>query len=613
MKFLCEHCKAKYQIADDKVAGRTVRMKCRKCGGSIEVRAEVTETSVATKAPEVGGVHAGAPKPPPAKPAPPKPAPAPTGAAPRAGQPPRPAGPGTGPGSGSKDSPLAGAFQRNVHHDEASPGLDLRELSASDEWYVAVNGVPVGPVRVDEVRRKAAIGAVTEESLCWQEGMEEWRAIRTVTELAALVREAAAGGRASLLPDQRVSAPPGAPRRPSAPMVSAVKPSGPPPRRDSARGPLPPAAPKRPTAAVGPLLQAGGAADDDGAPTLIGRSPLLDGMPPSEPVDASHGAAGTNGSGPNGAGTNGAGGMAAADPFRQQAADPFKPVNGFPGGAAVHGGPAGVGGNFFPGAAAPPVVSPFSPYGGALPGDPAAAQLAAPAQLPPIVVTQPRRVSPIAVGVVVMFACFGLMSAYMLLSKQERQVVVAVPAPVAQVPTAVPTPTPLPTDIPLPVAAAPSASAAAVVDAGAQVVAAAPRGGTGPAGGNGGRPNAKVPTGAAADPSLRALLESSGTGPNPTSGGGGGGGGAQLGEEDTQRVVSSHSLGVKRTCWDRSSSTTSSVTETVHIVISGSGSVSSATATGNDPVVGHCLEEEIKRWHWPGGGEVNVPFHFLRQ
>src|SRR6185295_7735641 len=56
MKFLCENCKAKYQIADEKVAGRTVRMKCRKCGHMIEVEASVTETSVASRAPtEEGG------------------------------------------------------------------------------------------------------------------------------------------------------------------------------------------------------------------------------------------------------------------------------------------------------------------------------------------------------------------------------------------------------------------------------------------------------------------------------------------------------------------------------------------------------------------------------
>src|ERR1700712_4480893 len=37
MKFLCPSCKAKYQIADEKVAGRSVRMKCRKCGHVIQV------------------------------------------------------------------------------------------------------------------------------------------------------------------------------------------------------------------------------------------------------------------------------------------------------------------------------------------------------------------------------------------------------------------------------------------------------------------------------------------------------------------------------------------------------------------------------------------------
>jgi len=37
MKFLCPSCKAKYQIADEKVAGRSVRMKCRKCGYVIPI------------------------------------------------------------------------------------------------------------------------------------------------------------------------------------------------------------------------------------------------------------------------------------------------------------------------------------------------------------------------------------------------------------------------------------------------------------------------------------------------------------------------------------------------------------------------------------------------
>ena len=39
MKFVCESCQAKYQIGDEKVAGKTVRMKCRRCGHEIRVRA----------------------------------------------------------------------------------------------------------------------------------------------------------------------------------------------------------------------------------------------------------------------------------------------------------------------------------------------------------------------------------------------------------------------------------------------------------------------------------------------------------------------------------------------------------------------------------------------
>src|SRR5262245_62143712 len=39
MKFICENCKAKYQIGDDKIAGRSVRMKCRRCGHLIQIGA----------------------------------------------------------------------------------------------------------------------------------------------------------------------------------------------------------------------------------------------------------------------------------------------------------------------------------------------------------------------------------------------------------------------------------------------------------------------------------------------------------------------------------------------------------------------------------------------
>ena len=48
MKFLCPSCKAKYQIADEKVIGRSVKMKCRQCGYVIEIQESVVGASTAS-------------------------------------------------------------------------------------------------------------------------------------------------------------------------------------------------------------------------------------------------------------------------------------------------------------------------------------------------------------------------------------------------------------------------------------------------------------------------------------------------------------------------------------------------------------------------------------
>jgi predicted Zn finger-like uncharacterized protein len=238
VKFFCEQCKAKYQIADERVAGKTVRMKCRKCGHLVEVRATVTESSASVPPPAAApasGTEAGS-KPPAGPPkAPPK------------APPPRPSALATSltaakPASARPDRPppsaLAGAFKANVTREEGgSTPFDMAELAPGDDWYVAVNGVPVGPIRIAEVRRKAALGAITEDSLAWQEGLDEWRPVKSFPELAVQVREAALGGRASLTPqpgDVRISIPPPS-RLPSlrgspslAPQRLSIRPNFPP-------------------------------------------------------------------------------------------------------------------------------------------------------------------------------------------------------------------------------------------------------------------------------------------------------------------------------------------------------------------------------------------------
>ena len=40
MKITCQSCQAKYTIADEKVAGKTVKIKCKKCGATIVVHGD---------------------------------------------------------------------------------------------------------------------------------------------------------------------------------------------------------------------------------------------------------------------------------------------------------------------------------------------------------------------------------------------------------------------------------------------------------------------------------------------------------------------------------------------------------------------------------------------
>ncbi|HEX7600161.1 MAG TPA: zinc-ribbon domain-containing protein, partial [Polyangiaceae bacterium] len=163
MKFLCDQCKAKYQIADEKVAGKTVRMKCRKCGHMIEVKSEITETSVAGARPPDDATKVGAAPADPVSMMNVTTTPARPAGAPRPGAPAAPRAPASKlatslgnqrPGTASKppaatrpDSALAGAFQKSVKEEARVP------IATNTEWYVAINGVPVGPIRLTELRR----------------------------------------------------------------------------------------------------------------------------------------------------------------------------------------------------------------------------------------------------------------------------------------------------------------------------------------------------------------------------------------------------------------------------------------------------------------------------
>jgi predicted Zn finger-like uncharacterized protein len=551
VKFLCDNCKAKYQIADEKVAGKTVRMKCRKCGHQIEVRAAVTETSVSS-APPRPPLTGAAPRPPQkslatslsaAKPRAPSPSVAPGGA-------------------------LAGAFKSNVQDAPASvpgdsPSTSI-ELSVTDEWYVAINGVPVGPVRISELRRKAAAGAVTEESLCWQEGLEEWRPIRSIPELAAIVREAALGNRPSLIgtpppPDPApVAARPPAP--PSAPRQAATAPQHTPP--PPAPRPMVPSAPSAAPFGGGrsnvvPLRPAASSSIDEvpvgpigGSGSAAAIAPSLSPAPPAAMFAASP--------------------VSAPLPVPSVAADPF--------------------------AVPPAAPAPAAPY-----RDASVASIVPPT---PSYEAQKKGVPLWFWPILVLALGFGGGIAFLAFRPQPA------PAPVViQVPT--PTP-PAATVADKGEVPPPPASAEVAPTASAET-----KSKTGPVA-------AKGPTNAPKAPDvpekkgldLGNLVPGAGgpnVGPNTSPGAGGSGGLDQAGVE---RVVAMHRTGVKRTCWERGGGEKSSVNVTVTANVAPNGSVASTSSSGDDPVVAKCIENQVRAWQFPAPGSsttINIPFKFVRQ
>src|SRR5688572_29873297 len=101
MKFLCRNCKAKYQIADEKVAGRTLRMTCQQCGEPIVVRGPARTSSQANRS--------------------------------------------LAPASLSP-LPQASAVGADLVHSIAPPARE-QVGAVHEEWHVAIHDTPVGPMR----------------------------------------------------------------------------------------------------------------------------------------------------------------------------------------------------------------------------------------------------------------------------------------------------------------------------------------------------------------------------------------------------------------------------------------------------------------------------------
>lgn len=160
MRFLCEHCGAKYTIADEKVRNKVLKIRCKDCGNVIELRDPQ----------------------------------APDTAAPAAQT----------PAAAEKPDALANKFAESFRAKEGgrggapgTPGLyasvkrsaEALEKPDSDrvQWFVAIDNAPSGPMSARKVHAHRRGGRVSDDSLVWKEGLPDWTHLRNSKELIGLL------------------------------------------------------------------------------------------------------------------------------------------------------------------------------------------------------------------------------------------------------------------------------------------------------------------------------------------------------------------------------------------------------------------------------------------
>lgn len=233
MQFACENCKTQLQIADDKVRGKRLIVRCKRCGAKIAIAD-----------PALGGppgprlVSTGSPAARPApqqRPAPSQPAPA------------RPAPASHGHVARDTDIESTRAMESDVLEkalraskqdaaaQQGAPGAQnggFQETSAqldpfqeaqaqqaplaapADEalWFAMLHGNQTGPLTRAELEGRANSGEVGPRTYLWREGMDAWQRAKDVPELAFLFPRPAP-----------------APVKPSAPPIAVPESSAPPP------------------------------------------------------------------------------------------------------------------------------------------------------------------------------------------------------------------------------------------------------------------------------------------------------------------------------------------------------------------------------------------------
>jgi predicted Zn finger-like uncharacterized protein len=143
VKFLCDRCKTRYSIGDDRVRGKILKIRCKNCANVITVREGMTDADAADPAPRRGKATTDAP---PILPA--------------------------------QNGALGAAFANAL---TTKPPAALEE-----EWYVSIDGDQSGPFSLEGAQRWVASKAYDADLHCWSEGFDDWLPVDKVSHFRGL-------------------------------------------------------------------------------------------------------------------------------------------------------------------------------------------------------------------------------------------------------------------------------------------------------------------------------------------------------------------------------------------------------------------------------------------
>jgi predicted Zn finger-like uncharacterized protein len=143
MKIVCDACGAKYSIADEKVAGKVFKIRCKKCSNIIVVRGVKEEVPAA--------------------------------------------------------DPAFGHDEKETRVFDYSGYDDPQAAVAADEddgaiWHLVIDQEQVGPMTANDVRAHFAAGEIEADSFVWREGFDDWERLDGLSEFADLAAAAPAAG-----------------------------------------------------------------------------------------------------------------------------------------------------------------------------------------------------------------------------------------------------------------------------------------------------------------------------------------------------------------------------------------------------------------------------------